>query len=82
MDGIDKTWISGFWRRVGALFIDSLMLGVLGVILGLSSESIFVKLGAWGPIVGFIIALFYFGIGNSAITGGQKLARNCLNSKL
>lgn len=82
MDGIDKTWISGFWRRVGALFIDSLMLGVLGVILGLSSESIFVKLGAWGPIVGFIIALFYFGIGNSAVTGGQTIGKKLLKLKV
>ena len=57
---VELKWISGFWRRIGALIIDTLILGIAGIVLGLFLESTFVLIGAWGRLVGFSIALIYF----------------------
>ena len=79
---ITEKWISGFWRRIGALFIDTIILGIAGLILGLFFERIFVEIGAWGRLIGFSIALAYFGIMNSAITGGQTVGKKILKIKV
>ena len=68
-------WISGFWRRVGALFIDTIILGIVGLGLGFALETQFVELGGWGRFVGFFIALVYFGVMNSSISGGQTFGK-------
>ena len=77
-----QPWISGFWRRIGALVIDTVILGIFGFILGLALESTFVQMGGWGRLVGFTIALIYFGIGNSAITGGQTPGKRFLKLRV
>jgi uncharacterized RDD family membrane protein YckC len=79
---VDQKWISGFWRRIGALFIDTLILGIFGFVLGLALESIFVQIGAWGRLVGFTIALVYFSVGNSSITGGQTIGKKALKLRV
>lgn len=79
---VELKWISGFWRRIGALFIDTLILGAAGLVLGLYLESFFVQLGAWGRLVGFSIALIYFGIMNSSIAGGQTLGKKALKIRV
>jgi uncharacterized RDD family membrane protein YckC len=79
---VEQKWISGFWRRIGALFIDTLLLGILGFILGLALETTFVEIGAWGRLIGFTIALVYFGIGNSSITGGQTIGKKVLKLRV
>lgn len=68
-------WIAGFWRRIGALIIDSLILGLLGQVLGLFFESFFVDIGGWGRLIGFFIALAYFGVLNSRLANGQTLGK-------
>lgn len=78
----ESKWISSFWRRVGALFIDTLLLGIFGYVTGLVLESTFVQLGGWGRLVGFIIALAYFGIMNSSITGGQTIGKKALKIRV
>ena len=70
--------ISGFWRRVGAFVIDSIILGVLGLILGLLFSQYFVELGGWGRALGFPIAATYFAILNSNIGGGQTIGKRIL----
>jgi hypothetical protein len=66
--------ISGFWRRVGTLFIDAFILGVFGLLLGLLFSQQFVGLGGWGRAIGFPIAAVYFGILNSRkVMWGQAL---------
>jgi uncharacterized RDD family membrane protein YckC len=67
--------ISGFWRRAGAFFIDSILLGVLGVFLGTFLGNFFVQLGGWGRAVGFLIGAFYFSILNSKLGGGQTIGK-------
>lgn len=75
-------WISGFWRRIGALFIDTLILGAAGLVLGLFLESFFVEIGAWGRLIGFFIALIYFGVMNSSIAGGQTVGKRALKLRV
>lgn len=70
--------ISGFWRRVGAFLIDSIILGVFGLILGLFFSQQFVELGGWGRAIGFPIAAIYFAILNSRIGGGQTIGKRAL----
>lgn len=79
---VEPKWISGFWRRIGALFIDSIILGIVGLVLGLFLETTFVEIGAWGRIVGFSIALIYFGIMNSSISGGQTIGKKVLKLRV
>ncbi|MBB3168597.1 RDD family protein [Simiduia aestuariiviva] len=79
---VELKWISGFWRRIGALFIDTLILGATGLVLGLFLESFFVQIGAWGRLVGFSIALIYFGVMNSSITGGQTIGKKVLKLRV
>ncbi|MFK8050032.1 MAG: RDD family protein [Halioglobus sp.] len=74
--------ISGFWRRIGALLIDVVLLGFLGSMLGLVFESAFVELGGWGRVVGFAIALVYFGVMNSRISGGQTVGKRILDLRV
>lgn len=75
-------WISGFWRRIGALFIDTLILGVAGLALGLVLESLFAQMGGWGRLIGFSIALIYFGVMNSSIAGGQTIGKKALKIRV
>lgn len=78
----ERRWISGFWRRVGALVLDGLILGVCGYLLGLVFEAQFVALAGWGRLVGFCIALMYFGVMNSSLAGGQTIGKKVANIKV
>lgn len=81
-EAVDLKWISGFWRRIGALFIDTLILGVVGLVLGLFLESLFIQMGGWGRLVGFSIALLYFGVMNSSIAGGQTIGKKAFKIRV
>lgn len=71
-------WIANFWKRIAALFIDVLLVGVIGFLIGLIFESTLVQIGNWGRLVGFSIALLYFGVMNSEICKGQTLGKRLL----
>jgi len=70
--------ISGLWRRVVAFFIDILILGGVGVLLGMFLSEQFVSLGGWGRADGFAIAALYFGVLNSSIANGQTAGKRLL----
>src|SRR5262245_42517816 len=74
--------IAGFWRRLGAFFLDCLALGVLGGAIGFFLNDTFASLGPWGRLLGFLVALIYFGIFNSRISGGQTLGKRLLSVKV
>lgn len=74
--------IASFWKRLLAFLIDSLLLGVVGFLLGLIFFDTLAKLGGWGRLVGFIIALLYFGILNSSIGKGQTLGKHLTHLKV
>lgn len=59
------------WRRFLAFFIDCMILGVVGYLLGLLFFDAFAGLGAWGRLVGFTVALLYFGPLDSVMGGGR-----------
>lgn len=82
MEDVNKKWISGFWRRIGAAFIDVIILFVVGLCLGLFFGDVFAQIGDWGKLVGFIIAILYFGVMNSYVTGGQTFGKMILNIKV
>lgn len=74
--------ISGFWIRILAFAVDLMLLGLLGRLLGLLFFKQFVELGQWGNLVGFPIALLYFGILNSKIGNGQTIGKKLLRIKV
>ncbi|WP_221801921.1 RDD family protein [Oceanobacter mangrovi] len=79
MEEVKKGWIANFWRRIGALVVDGLILGLVGFLLGLALESTFVKMGNWGRLIGFLIGLVYFGVMNSKLFNGQTIGKKLLN---
>lgn len=82
MEQENQKWIAGFWRRIGALVIDALVLGVVGLALGLAFETLFVQMGGWGRLVGFAISLVYFGVMNSSVANGQTFGKKLLTIRV
>jgi uncharacterized RDD family membrane protein YckC len=82
LEEVPNKWICGFWRRIGALFIDTLILGVFGYVVGLFLEDTFVQLGGWGRIIGFAVSITYFGIMNSSLSNGQTIGKKILNIRV
>ena len=79
---VQQNWIANFWRRIGALFIDTLILGLVGFLLGLALESTLVQIGSWGRLIGFVIALVYFGVMNSKLFEGQTIGKRVLDLRV
>lgn len=70
---------AGFLPRLGAFVIDCIALGVVGNIIGWTLFGPMVAAGNYARLLGFAIALAYFGIMNSALGGGQTLGKRLLN---
>jgi uncharacterized RDD family membrane protein YckC len=81
-DSAATTEPSGFWRRVGAFLIDVLIVGILGLAVAFTMRDTLAPLGAWGRLVGFLIALPYFAVLNSRIGGGQTLGKRLFRIKV
>ncbi len=82
MEEVQRNNIAGFWKRLIALFIDLLLLGGIGFVLGLFFERTFVEIGDWGKLIGFTIALSYFGVMNSHIAKGQTIGKRIVKIKV
>jgi uncharacterized RDD family membrane protein YckC len=74
--------IAGFWRRLFAFCIDGLFLGAFGACIGLVAYDRLVALGDWGRAVGFAIALVYFAVTDSELSGGQTPGKRILGIKV
>lgn len=74
--------ICGFWRRILAFVIDVLLIGLFGIILGLFFSGFFERLGRWGPLLGFMIWLAYFGFFNSSKGDGQTPGKRLLQIRV
>lgn len=72
---------AGFWRRVGAFFIDGLAVGVLGLLLGLVIGDVLAGMGGYERFIGFAIALAY-GLLNSRLTGGRTPGKYLLGIRV
>jgi uncharacterized RDD family membrane protein YckC len=74
--------IAGFWRRLFAFCLDGLLLGALGAGIGLFAYDGLAALGDWGRLVGFLIAMIYFGVTDSDLSKGQTLGKRIAGIKV
>lgn len=81
-EGWPQRTIAGFWRRLGAFVVDLILLCIVGLILGALFFDTFARMGAYARLIGFAIALAYFGILNSRIGGGQTLGKRWLGVRV
>jgi uncharacterized RDD family membrane protein YckC len=70
-----KIIISKFWTRVWALLIDSIVLGIIGYLLGLTIQDFLISVGSYGFIFGLIITVAYQTICNSNLLNGQTIGK-------
>ena len=73
---------AGFWRRVLALFIDSIILAIVGWVLGFLFADMFLRMGGWERWIGFAIASLYFAPLNSRLGGGQTIGKRALQIRV
>ena len=73
---------AGLWHRGAAFIVDGLILGLIGYALGLALFDTFVRLGPWGRVVGFVVALGYFVPQESTRGGGQSLGKRLLRIRV
>ena len=70
------------WRRLGAFAIDVLVIGLVGVAVGYFLFDQLVQLGGWGRVLGFSLAIVYFGSLNSSVGNGQTVGKRALGIKV
>jgi len=71
--------ISKFWTRIWALVIDSIVLGIVGLVLGLIIEDFLVQIGSFGFLFGMAIAISYFAVFNSKYKNGQTYGKKAMD---
>lgn len=72
--------IAGIWRRLAAFAIDGFILAFPAFVAGLTFFDWAVSFGQLrGRILGFVVALLYFGIMDSRIARGQTLGKHVLD---
>jgi uncharacterized RDD family membrane protein YckC len=67
--------ISGFWQRILAFALDGVFLGLIGFAAGIFFYDHLAHLGGWGRLLGFCVALAYYGVLNSSIGNGQTIGK-------
>ena len=68
----EKPWGS-LWARLGAWFVDSLIVGAVGALIGLVAFDALAGVGAEGRLIGLAISILYYGLLGSRLGGGQTL---------
>jgi len=68
-------YFAGFWRRLFAFWIDSILITIPAVILGYVFHSIRSPSDGWAGVIEFVTALSYFAILGSSIGKGQTLGQ-------
>lgn len=74
--------IAGFWRRLGALIVDLLLLGVAGWLIGFFLFDTLARMGDWARVIGFVIALAYFGLLDSRLFAGRTPGNRLLDVRV
>jgi uncharacterized RDD family membrane protein YckC len=75
---IPTSRVGGFWPRVGALFVDGLVLGAIGFPLGLLLGERFAPVGTPARLIGLLVIIPYFGVLGSQVGNGQTLGKRLL----
>ena len=79
----DKAKIfAGFWPRVGAWFVDAVVLGIVGCAIGWAAMDYVSPLGPNGRFVGLAISVLYHGLLGSSIGGGQTIGKRLLGIRV
>lgn len=73
---------SGFWRRVGAFIVDSLLLGAAGFGMGLALSDILAATAGPTRLIGLAVATLYFGVLSSGVGGSRTLGMRLLGLKV
>src|SRR3984957_20683858 len=74
--------MGGVWRRLFAFLLDTLLLGIVGAIVGAAFFDTLVRMGPLARVVGFFIALCYFGLFDSSVGSGQTIGKRFLRLKV
>jgi uncharacterized RDD family membrane protein YckC len=77
-----KAEIAGFWRRLVALFVDMIVLGIVGFIIGTFAFRQLVEMGQSARLIGAAITLVYCGVLNSGLGGGGTLGKRMLGLRV
>lgn len=73
---------AGFWRRLGALVVDALVLGAIGFPLGLLLGERLAPVGTPARLIGLLVVIPYLGILGSEIGKGQTLGKRVLRLRV
>ncbi len=79
---MDKQLRPSIFKRVLALFIDIIILGILGYISGLFLEDFYVSLGKYGSLLGSSVAIIYFSVLQSNLFYGQTFGKKAIGAKV
>ena len=69
---------AGFWRRTIALFIDWIILAIVGFFF----RELFLRMGGWERLIGFGVAALYFVPLNSRLGRGQTVGKRALRIRV
>ena len=75
---VSSSRFAGFWRRIGALFIDGLVLGAIGFPVGLLLGDRFAPAGTPARLMGLLFVIPYLGLMGSEAGCGQTLGERLL----
>ena len=70
---------AGFWRRIGAALLDTILLGLVGWALSIAIHDQLMQFGQQARFIGLPIALLYFGVFNSRLGGGGTPGKRALD---
>jgi uncharacterized RDD family membrane protein YckC len=73
---------AGFWRRIGALCIDSAVLGLIGFPLGLLLGERYAPAGTPARLIGLLVVVPYLSVMGSRVAGGQTLGKRLLGLRV
>ncbi|ATQ43835.1 RDD family protein [Caulobacter mirabilis] len=73
---------SGFWRRVGAFVVDTLLLGVVGYCVGMLFHDALASVAGPTRLIGLVVATLYFGVLSSRLGGSRTVGMRLLGLKV
>jgi uncharacterized RDD family membrane protein YckC len=71
--------IGSLWHRFVAIAADGMIVGIAATLVALPFFETLSRLGPWGRLVGFCVALPYFAILNSSIGNGQTVGKRWMH---
>jgi len=79
---MDKNLRPSIFKRLLALIIDFVLLGIIGYISSLFLEDFYVSLGKYGTLIGSTITVTYFSILQSSVGKGQTIGKKIIGAKV